>query len=186
MMLKRSAIYFIFLIPLFLSACANAVTVNEHVVRFDGDIFVKESARQGQMQTKVIGTDFDADTSALFQAVTEAMPGSYFGPEIEFVSEPDRNRLDIRTIFVINPPHGLNMHTVCTAPDDIDLAPVSDEFRIAGVFCKNRQTIRYAVAHGPKPSSIQDPMFREYVASITSYLLSPRNTDRNGCDDSNC
>jgi len=170
---------------LLLSACAGSLTVNEHTQSPNGNQFIQESSRHGQMETVVVGTLFGADKAAMTQSVTQAMPGTYHGPEMEFTATPEKNPLHVRTVFFMNSPRGMNVKSLCADPSTLMPHEGDEGLRMAGALCKGGQLIRSATARGAKPTSLDDPAFTTYVAAITSHLMSLRNTDRD-CGDSPC
>lgn len=173
---------------LLLSACSGSLAVNELTQLSTGNHLITDRAKQGQMETVVKGSLFGADTVILSETVTDAMPGTYLGPEMTFVPTSDKNPLDIRVVFLVNSPHGMNARELCIGADinASDDASDSGVLRMAGGLCKGSQVIRSATAIGPKPQSLDDPAFTSFVAALTAHLMAIRNTDRGGCDDSNC
>lgn len=175
----------ILLFSLLISACTNALVVNETVIRPYSDLIMLESARRGQMETVVSGTLFEADSDTMSRAVTTAMSNAYNGSAIEFTPTPENTDTGIRAVFLMNAPHGLNIRILCSSIDTVPPQNSTDELRITGGLCKGAQVFRSATAHGQKPTSLNDPLFASYIAAITNHLLSLRNMDRD-CGDSPC
>lgn len=169
-----------------LSGCAGSVVVNERTFGPGGQHYVKESANRGQMETVVYGTILDSEPAAMSLHVTQAMPGTYMGPKMEFTPTPDSNPLSVRAVFLVNPPRGMPPKTVCKDADNVQLETNPNSLRISGGLCKGDQLIRFATARGPVPESLDDPVFASYIAAITAHLLSPRNTDLGDCNSNNC
>lgn len=139
----------------------------------------------GAMRTVVTGDPFGIGRERFDEAVTEAMYGHHFGPDMEFVTEPsdDLNR-HYTVVMMFDAPLSTGGRAVCEASPQLQPAaattaatPAADQpVRVLAAFCRGDQPLT-ELAGVMARSGADDPNFRAFVAQVTMRLFPASNPE---------
>ena len=139
----------------------------------------------GVMRTVVTGDPFGVGRDRFDEAVTEAMYGHHFGPEMEFVTAPaDGLNPHYKVVMMFDAPLAMGGRAVCTAAPGIEnasaaapAAPAPDQpVRVLAAFCRESLPLT-ELAGVMARSGIDDPAFRSFVGQVTMRLFPASNPE---------
>ena len=146
----------------------------------------------GAMRTVVTGDPFGVGRDRFDEAVTEAMYGHHFGPDMEFVTDPaeDLNR-HYKVVMMFDAPLSAGGRAVCGVSPGVEsaaatsaAAPAPDQpVHVVAAFCRDDLPLT-DLAGVMARTSVDDPGFQSFVAQVTMRLFPASNpeahSDRDG------
>jgi hypothetical protein len=140
----------------------------------------------GAMRTVVTGDPFGVGRERFDEAVTEAMYGHHFGPDMEFVTDPaeDLNR-HYRVVMMFDAPLSTGGRAICEARPELQsasatptaVAPAPDQpVRVLAAFCRDDLPLT-DLAGVMARTSVDDPAFERFVAQMTMRLFPASNPE---------
>lgn len=139
----------------------------------------------GAMRTVVTGDPFGVGRERFDEAVTEAMYGHHFGPDIEFVTDPveDLNR-HYKVVMMFDAPLSTGGRAICDASPELQpasattaVAPSPDQpVRVLAAFCRDDLPLT-DLAGVMARTDVDDPAFQGFVAQMTMRLFPASNPE---------
>ncbi|MDJ0609351.1 MAG: hypothetical protein QNJ67_10275 [Kiloniellales bacterium] len=177
----RRAVY-ASLVLLFTTACApDSVTV-VRPVQFDAAYqpsFQSNLARYGAVPTVIRGNPFAVDQAALDEAVTTALAGNYFGPDLTFESVPRNTVAPYRLLIYFNPAPFVRPDKACFRGDQ-PLQPGGDGVAVLMVICSSEYRVSSTIGYRGDVFRPDGPEFRDLMRTTLTTILPPQRFDING------
>jgi hypothetical protein len=139
----------------------------------------------GAMRTVVTGDPFGVGRERFDEAVTEAMYGHHFGPNMEFVTDPtdDLNR-HYKVVMMFDGPLSTGGRAVCHVSNGVQPAaatptatPSADQpVRVIAAFCRDDLPLT-ELAGVMARTGVDDPAFRSFVGQVTMRLFPADNPE---------
>ena len=152
------------------------------------EVFYAGSA--GAMRTVVTGDPFGVGRERFDEAVTDAMYGHHFGPDMEFVTEPadDLNR-HYKVVMMFDAPLSMGGRAICGANSGVQTAaatempaPAPDQpVHVVAAFCRDDHPLT-ELAGVMIRTTVDDPAFRDFVGDVTMQLFPASNQEDFGHD----
>ena len=152
------------------------------------EVFYAGSA--GAMRTVVTGDPFGVGRERFDEAVTDAMYGHHFGPDMEFVTEPadDLNR-HYKVVMMFDAPLSMGGRAICGANSGVQTAaatetpaPSADQpVHVVAAFCRDDHPLT-ELAGVMTRTTVDDPAFRDFVGDVTMQLFPASNPEDFGHD----
>jgi hypothetical protein len=143
------------------------------------------AAAPGAMRTVVTGDPFGVGRERFDEAVTEAMYGTHFGPDMEFVTDPaeDLNR-HYKVVMMFDAPLSAGGRAVCDVSPSVQpaaatsaAAPSADRpVRVVAAFCRDDLPLTELAGVTPR-TGVDDPAFEDFVAQVTMRLFPASNPE---------
>jgi hypothetical protein len=143
------------------------------------------AAGPGAMRTVVTGDPFGIGRERFDEAVTEAMYGNNFGPDMEFVTAParDLNR-HYKVVMMFDAPLATGGSAVCDAQPGVEPAaattaapPAADQpVRVLAAFCRGDWPLTQ-LAGTMARTGVDDPAFQGFVSQVTLRLFPADNPE---------
>ena len=135
------------------------------------------AAEGGALRVVIVGEPFDVERAVFERAVTDAMAGRNWGPEVAFTTNPGPGaREAYRAVMIFNPPTGLIGEQICrTDPPEVTPgAGGGGELVLFGVFCRSEGFLTQIQGTVRGATGPDDPLFHELVGQATQALFPPR------------
>lgn len=139
----------------------------------------------GAMRTVVTGDPFGVGRERFDEAVTEAMYGRHFGPDMEFVTDPteDLNR-HYKVVMMFDAPLSTGGRAVCDVSPTVQPAaattaatPSADHpVRVVAAFCRDDLPLTQ-LAGVMARTGVDDPAFQRFVGHVTMRLFPADNPE---------
>ena len=144
--------------------------------------FQNSVARYGDVPTLVLGNPFDEPIGEVEQAVTAALKGSYFGPELSFAPVEPETEAPYRLLVVFNPAPGARADKVCEKSDQ-PLEPSEDGVTVMMALCASTYRVSSTVGYNASVQKPEGPAFEGLMQRTLSTLLQPQRYDINSRED---
>lgn len=170
-----------FALLLFASACAPGGITVVRPAQFDyayGPNFANSVARYGDVPTIVLGNPFGEPIGEVEKAVTEALKGSYFGPELTFAPAEPETEASYRLLVVFNPAPSARPDKVCHKADQ-PLQPSEEGVAVMMVFCASAYRVSSTIGYNSDVTGPEGPAFEGLMRGTLASLLPPRRFDIN-------
>ncbi len=136
------------------------------------------AATSGGILVEVVGNPFDAPKGDLERAITGAMTGSHFGPNVDFVTTPPEGfRSPYRIVMVFDSTQGYTQHKLCSQTESIE-PDAGESVRVNAALCAAEKPLTGVTGWVSDVTGPDDPKFRRLISQITTSLLPPSNPDR--------
>jgi hypothetical protein len=139
----------------------------------------------GAMRTVVTGDPFGVGRERFDEAVTEAMYGHHFGPDMEFVTDPteDLNR-HYKVVMMFDAPLSAGGREVCDVSPGVqpaaattEAAPSADQpVRVVAAFCRDDLPLTDLTGVMAR-TGVDDPAFQSFVGQMTMRLFPANNPE---------
>ena len=139
----------------------------------------------GALRTVVTGDPFGVGRERFDEAVTEAMYGHHFGPDMEFVTDPaeDLNR-HYKVVMMFDAPLSTGGRAICDAKPELQPAsattatppPADQPVRVLAAFCRDDLPLT-DIAGVMARTGVDDPAFERFVAQMTMRLFPASNPE---------
>lgn len=139
------------------------------------------AAESGELRVVVVGEPFDVDRAVFERAVTDAMAGRNWGPDVAFTTKPGPGaREAYRAVMIFNPQTSLIGERVCrTDPPEVTPgAGGGDELVLFGVFCRSDGFLTQIQGTVSGVTGPDDALFGELVGQATQALFPPSRRKR--------
>ena len=179
----RRAIY-ASLALLFTTACAQDGVTVVRPAQFDAAYqpsFQTNVARYGAVPTVIRGNPFTAAKSEVDDAVTAALAGNYFGPDLTFESVEPGTVAPYRLLIYFNPAPFVRPDKACFRGDQ-PLQPGGDGVAVLMVICSSEYRVSSTTGYRGDVVTPDSPEFRDLMRSTLTTILPPQRFDINGRD----
>ena len=139
----------------------------------------------GAMRTVVTGDPFGVGRERFDDAVTEAMYGHHFGPDMEFVTDPteELNR-HYKVVMMFDAPASTGSQEICRTTPQLEpaaattaAAPAPDQpVYVLAAFCRDDLPLSN-LAGVMARTGVDDPAFESFVAQVTIRLFPASNPE---------
>jgi hypothetical protein len=139
----------------------------------------------GAMRTIVSGDPFAVGRERFDEAVTEAMYGHHFGPDMQFVTDPveELNR-HYKVVMMFDAPISTGSQEICGTPPQLEpaaaataAAPAPDQpVHVLAAFCRDDQPLTDLTGVMAR-TGVDDPAFERFVAQVTMRLFPADNPE---------
>ena len=139
----------------------------------------------GAMRTVVTGDPFSVGRERFDEAVTEAMYGRNFGPNMEFVTDPVEglNR-HYKVVMMFDAPLSTGGRAICEASPELQPAaattaaspPADQPVRVLAAFCRDGTPLS-DLAGVMARTNLDDPAFQRFVGHMTMRLFPASNPE---------
>jgi hypothetical protein len=140
------------------------------------------AGESGAMRTVVTGDPFGVGRERFDEAVTDAMYGHHFGPEMEFVTEPaeELNR-HYKVVMMFDAPVSTGSHEICGSsphlePTAATTAAADQPVHVLAAFCRDDVPLT-DLAGVMARTGVDDPAFESFVAQVTTQLFPASNPE---------
>jgi hypothetical protein len=140
------------------------------------------SATSGGILVEVVGNPFDAPKADLERSITDAMTGSHFGPQVDFVTTPPEDfRSPYRIVMVFDSTQGYTQAKLCAQTETIQ-PEASESVTAHAALCAADKPLTGVTGWVSDVTGPDDPKFGRFIAQMTTNLLPPSNPDRRNGD----
>ena len=154
----------------FAAACSAPTTYKVDQQNFDPSK-LSYAAGQGALLTEVRGNPFNTPKDQVDKAITQAMFGSHFGPDVTFVTEkPQDYKSPYRVVILFNPDVTLDSDKLCNENPQPG-AKATGEIRVAAAFCAqdvHETSVWGSVGATSGPESAE---FQNLIRTMTAELF---------------
>lgn len=155
-----------------LSGCAADVVSQQGPAQPGTTVTLAYAARNGEMATVIIGNPFDLPKERVDAAVTDAMAGSYAGPEIRFTTTPAPDApKGYDVVVLLDGPPAMDARLLCRARDRVSPQPTGTDTTVVIAFCASGQTLNAVSGRMPLVTAPEDPAFRGMIARAMVQLI---------------
>lgn len=171
-MLTRTSRSAAMIAALILSGCNTDVVTQKVQAQPGTTETLAYAAGNGEMATVIIGNPFDLPKQQVDAAVTDAMAGSYAGPEIRFTTTPAPDApKGYDVVVLLDGAPAMDARLLCKARDRVTPLPSGTDTSVVIAFCAGRQTLNAVSGRVPLVTTPDDPAFRGMIARAMMQLI---------------
>ena len=137
----------------------------------------------GAMRTVVTGDPFGVGRERFDEAVTAAMYGHHFGPDMEFVTDPtDELNRHYKVVMMFDAPVSTGSHEICGTPPQPEPAAATtaaapdEPVYVLAAFCRDDLPLT-DLAGVMARTGVDDQAFESFVAQVTMRLFPSDNPE---------
>lgn len=164
------------------AGCADAVrSINSQDVNFRTGVLstFTYAAAPGEMRTVIVGNPFEIPQADLDRIVTSAMDGNHYGPPTTFTTQPgEAARPSYRIVMMFDPPEDMSREQICAPASQLKPQPGGERLGLLSGFCARNDLMSWVAASISRPSSADDPTFRDMIVTGMFNLIPSRDRER--------